>query len=52
MLGAAHAAQLVNYLAAAKIDHGLLINFGAPRLEFRTKTRLYPTMGESPNLQD
>ena len=28
-----HTAQLPGYLRAARIEHGLLINFGAPRLE-------------------
>jgi GxxExxY protein len=31
----AHAAQLLGYLRAARIEHGLLINFGAPKLQIR-----------------
>jgi len=31
----AHAAQLLGYLRAARIEHGLLINFGARRLEIK-----------------
>ena len=31
----AHTAQLLGYLRAARIEHGLLINFGAPRLEVK-----------------
>ena len=31
----AHTAQLLGYLRAARIEHGLLINFGAPKLEIR-----------------
>lgn len=31
----AHTAQLPGYLRAARIEHGLLINFGAPRLEIK-----------------
>ena len=30
-----HTAQLLGYLRAARIEHGLLINFGAPRLEIK-----------------
>lgn len=35
----AHEVQLVNYLTAAGIDTGLLLNFGAPSLEVRRKFR-------------
>ena len=34
-------AQLVNYLNAVNVDVGLLINFGASRLEFKRKTRIF-----------
>jgi GxxExxY protein len=34
---AAHEVQLVNYLAATGIGVGLLLNFGAERLQFRRK---------------
>ena len=37
----ANEAQLVNYLTATGIEIGLLINFGAQRLEFKRKSRLY-----------
>ncbi len=37
----ANEAQLVNYLAATRVEVGLLINFGAQRLEFKRKTRTY-----------
>ncbi len=30
-----HVAQLLGYLRSARIEHGLLINFGAPKLEIR-----------------
>lgn len=33
--------QLVNYLTATGINDGFLINFGADKLEFRRKYRLY-----------
>lgn len=39
-LVAANEVQLVNYLTATGIDLGLLLNFGATRLEFKRKTRL------------
>lgn len=37
----AHEAQLVNYLAATKIDEGLLLNFGSQSLQFKKKFRIY-----------
>ena len=36
-----HSVQLVNYLTATGIDEGLLINFGAEKLEIIPKSRLY-----------
>ena len=30
-----HIAQLLGYLRAARIEHGLLINFGAPKLQIK-----------------
>ncbi|MBC2594675.1 GxxExxY protein [Ruficoccus amylovorans] len=30
-----HTAQLLGYLRAARIEHGLLINFGGPKLEIK-----------------
>ena len=29
-----HTAQLLGYLRASRIEHGMLINFGAPRIQF------------------
>jgi GxxExxY protein len=40
LLVKAHEAQLVNYLVATGIDEGLLLNFGAERLEYKKKFRL------------
>ena len=37
----AHEIQLVNYLTATGIDHGLLINFGSDELQFKRKYRVY-----------
>jgi GxxExxY protein len=30
-----HTAQLLGYLRASRLEHGLLINFGAPRLQIK-----------------
>jgi GxxExxY protein len=30
-----HVAQLLGYMRACKVEHGLLINFGAPKLEIK-----------------
>ena len=30
-----HIAQILGYLRAARIEHGLLMNFGAPKFEIR-----------------
>jgi len=38
-LAVAHEVQLVNYLTATGLDEGLLLNFGAQRLEFKKKFR-------------
>jgi GxxExxY protein len=39
-LAKAHEVQLVNYLVATRIDEGLLVNFGAERMEFKKKFRV------------
>jgi GxxExxY protein len=38
-LAKAHEVQLVNYLVATGLQEGLLLNFGAERLEFKKKFR-------------
>ena len=38
-LAKAHEIQLVNYLTATGLDEGLLLNFGAERLQFKKKFR-------------
>jgi GxxExxY protein len=38
-LAKAHEVQLVNYLVATGLEEGLLLNFGAERLEFKKKFR-------------
>lgn len=40
-LAPANEVQLVNYLTATGIEIGLLLNFGAERLEFKRKARMY-----------
>jgi GxxExxY protein len=42
-----HSLQLVNYLAATRFDRGLLLNFGAKSLQFKTKSRLYSNLPSS-----
>lgn len=42
-LAPAHEVQIVNYLTATGIDVGLLLNFGAERLQFKRKSRTYRT---------
>jgi GxxExxY protein len=37
-----HVAQLLGYLRASRIEHGLLINFGSPILEVRKYARSAP----------
>lgn len=37
----AHEVQLVNYLTVTGIDVGLLLNFGAERLQIKRKSRTY-----------
>lgn len=40
-LHVAHELQLVNYLTATGMDHGLLINFGSDEIQIKRKYRVY-----------
>ncbi len=53
-LTAAHEAQLVNYLAATGVEIGLLLNFGAERLQVRRMSRAYraPVAGRVPQVPE
>jgi GxxExxY protein len=41
----ANESQVVNYLNATGIEVGLLINFGAAKLEFKRKSRIFRPKG-------
>jgi GxxExxY protein len=45
-LAPAHEVQLVNYLTATGVEVGLLINFGATKLEFKRKHRTFRPRAE------
>jgi GxxExxY protein len=51
LLAVAHETQLVHYLTATGLEIGLLFNFGAERLQFKRKSRLYrpPITRQSPS---
>jgi hypothetical protein len=40
-----HAAQILGYLRASRLEHGLLINFGAPRFEIKKYALSQPGQG-------
>jgi GxxExxY protein len=48
----AHEVQLVNYLTATGIEIGLLLNFGASRLEFKRKIRTYRSKQSRRDVRD
>ena len=47
-----HEVQLVNYLTATGIEIGLLLNFGADRLQFKRKHRTYRPKGAKQDEDD
>ena len=47
-LATAHEVQLVNYLTATGIEHGLLINFGPERVEVKRKFKTYRKTTQNP----
>jgi GxxExxY protein len=51
-LAPAHERQLLNYLAATSIPVGLLLNFGAERLEVRRRTLEYAVGGRGGGRRD
>ena len=48
----AHEVQLVSYLTTTGLDLGLLLNFGAPSLQYKRKHRTYVAKRERQDLQD
>ena len=40
-IATAHEVQVVNYLSATGLDLGLILNFGAPKLQIKRKYRRY-----------
>lgn len=44
-----HETQVVNYLAATGIEEGLILNFGAPSLQFKHKYRNSSSRPKTPN---
>jgi GxxExxY protein len=50
VLNSAHSVQIVNYLCGTRLDYGLLLNFGAKSLQFKTKVRDYPSKNNPVNL--
>ena len=42
-LNETHHAQIINYLEAYRLPVGLLVNFGAPSLEFKRFVKIHPT---------
>jgi GxxExxY protein len=48
----ANEVQLVNYLTPTGVEIGLLLNFGATRLEFKRKTRTYRPKSKPSEIQD
>jgi hypothetical protein len=40
-----HVAQILDYLRASRIEHGLLISFGAPKFEIKKDALSQPNLG-------
>jgi hypothetical protein len=40
-----HVAQMLGYLRASRLEHGLLINFGAPKFEIKKYALRPPSQG-------
>jgi PD-(D/E)XK nuclease superfamily len=40
-----HVAKILGYLRASRLEHGLLINFGAPRFEIKKYALSQPSQG-------
>ena len=51
-LATVHEVQLVDYLTATGVEIGLLLNFGAQKLEFKRKHRTYRPREETKGRQD
>jgi GxxExxY protein len=43
-----HVAQILGYLRASRVEHGLLINFGAPKFEIKKYALSQPRHGAGP----
>lgn len=51
-LAPGHYAQTIHYLKATRSERGLLVNFGAPRLEYKRVVFTHTTPNSSTNLGD